>query len=114
MRERGEDLPPPRVRHPPAEVARPTIQRADGVSSSRVGHALRPFPFLGAASLVKDGGAVCALCRTLCSRAYFGPVTKATRTVPSDRLWRLHISGYQLVLQQLSAGKFPRRTTRTR
>jgi len=98
--ERGEDLPLPGVRHPPAEVARPTVQRANGVSSSRVGHALRPFPLVGAASLVKDGGAGCALCRTLCSRAYWciGPVTKATRTVPCQRLWRLHISGYLLVL----------------
>src|SRR5258705_1159310 len=55
---RREDLPPPRVRHPPTEVTRPAPQCADGVSSYRFGHALRPFRSVGAASLVKDGGAV--------------------------------------------------------
>jgi hypothetical protein len=90
MGKRGEDLPPPRVCDPPTEVTRPAFQRARRVSSSRLCHALRPFPALGAASLVKDGGNALALSRTLCSRAVFSstsPVTKATRT----RVPALHV-----------------------
>src|SRR3989442_968211 len=52
--EGGEDLPVPFARYPPAEVTRPAIECACGVTSPRLSHAPRPFR-LGAASLVKDG-----------------------------------------------------------
>lgn len=94
MRKRCEDLPPPGVRHPPTEVTRPAAQRTDGVSSYRFGHALRPFRSVGAASLVRMAERFARSVRPCVAAPYWcsDPVTKATRTVPCQRFWRLHIS----------------------